>query len=60
MNLQLTRTNPKITKINKAFNGQITNQDKSEGMSEKEKSLRHVVMVAKFLDDNNPKTSLKK
>ena len=29
-------------------------------MSEKEKSLRYVVMVAKFLDDNNPKTSLKK
>ena len=51
---------PQKSKINKAFNGQITNQDKLEGMSEKEKSLRHVVMVAKFLDDNNPKTSLKK
>ena len=25
-----------------------------------EKSLRHVAMVAKFLDDNKPKTSLKK
>ena len=25
-----------------------------------EKSLRHVTMVAKFLDDNKPKTSLKK
>jgi len=25
-----------------------------------EKSLRHVVMVRKFLDDNKPKTSLKK
>ena len=25
-----------------------------------EKSLRHVAMVAKFLDDNTPKTSLKK
>ena len=29
-------------------------------MSEKEKSLRHVVMVAKFLNDNKPKTWLKK
>ena len=26
----------------------------------REKSLRHVVMVAKFFDDNKPKTSLKK
>ena len=26
----------------------------------KEKSLRHVAMVAKFLDDNKAKTSLKK
>ena len=26
----------------------------------KEKSLRHVAMVATFLDDNKPKTSLKK
>ena len=25
-----------------------------------EKLLRHVAMVAKFLDDNKPKTSLKK
>ena len=25
-----------------------------------EKSLRHIAMVAKFLDDNKPKTSLKK
>ena len=25
-----------------------------------EKALRHVAMVAKFLDDNKPKTSLKK
>ena len=25
-----------------------------------EKSFRHVAMVAKFLDDNKPKTSLKK
>ena len=29
-------------------------------MSEIEKSLRHVVMVAEFWDDNKPKTSLKK
>ena len=28
--------------------------------SREEKSLRHVAMVAKFLDDNKPKTSLKK
>ena len=26
----------------------------------REKSLRHVAMVEKFLDDNKPKTSLKK
>ena len=29
-------------------------------MSRKEKSLSHVAMVAKFLDDIKPKTSLKK
>ena len=28
--------------------------------SREEKSLRHIVMVAEFLDDNKPKTSLKK
>ena len=30
------------------------------GYNRKEKSLRHVAMVAKFLDDNKAKTSLKK
>ena len=29
-------------------------------LKSREKSLRHVAMVAKFLDDNKPKTSLKK
>ena len=29
-------------------------------INREEKSLRHVAMVAKFLDDNKPKTSLKK
>ena len=29
-------------------------------VNREEKSLRHVAMVAKFLDDNKPKTSLKK
>ena len=29
------------------------------GKSIEEKSLRHVTMVAKFLDDKKPKTSLK-
>ena len=28
-------------------------------INREEKSLRHVTMVAKFLDDNKPKTSLK-
>ena len=28
-------------------------------LNRKEKSLRHVAMVAKFLDDNKPKKSLK-
>ena len=31
-----------------------------EGSNREKKSLRHVAMVAKFLDDNKPKTSLKK
>ena len=30
-----------------------------EGSTREYKSLRHVAMVAKFLDDNKPKTSLK-
>ena len=29
-------------------------------INREEKSLRHVAMVAKFLDDNTAKTSLKK
>ena len=29
-------------------------------LNREEKSLRHVAMVAKFLDDDKPKTSLKK
>ena len=33
---------------------------KLERVFNREKSLRHVTMVAKFLDNNKPKTSLKK
>ena len=32
----------------------------NHAINREEKSLRHVAMVAKFLDDNKPKTSLKK
>ena len=32
----------------------------SSVVNREEKSLRHVAMVAKFLDDNKPKTSLEK
>ena len=36
-----------------------TNQDQTRGHNREEKSLRHVVMVAKGLDDNKPKIHLK-
>ena len=32
----------------------------TEAVIREEKSLRHVAMVAKFLDENKPNTSLKK
>ena len=35
-------------------------KNKQPGQNGEEKLLRHVAMVAKFLDDNKPKTSLKK
>ena len=37
----------------------VCNEAQTRGHNGEEKSLRHVVMVAKFLDDNKPKIHLK-
>ena len=38
---------------------EIGASQKEGDISKEEKSLRHVAIVAKFLDDNKPKTALK-